>query len=296
MKSSITLIKFLIYSNVFVSICVAALTHSTYIIYNLPKDNLPTILIMVFCFSFFTYNIQRFIKFETKFKNPTGLGQRLQWMSKQKKPLAILSLFFGVIGLFFTVYIYSMSFIVLIPMGILSIFYVIPIVPFRKNIPSLREIPYLKILIIGLVWSLTIVWLPFIDSHFIDLYKSNSNNLLIIPTLQVFLFIIAITLPFDIRDIDYDKSSHLKTIPQFLGLEKTIFLSEILLIGSAILLCSLDISKSHLYAILIAHIVSMIIIPFSNKTRKELFFAGVIEGLIIILYVCVIISEYFFSL
>jgi hypothetical protein len=40
----------------------------------------------------------------------------------------------------------------------------------------------------------------------------------------------------------------------------------------------------------------MVVIAFSKKERSELFFAGLVEGLILVIYVCVLISEYSFSL
>ncbi len=243
---------------------------------------------MVFCFSFFTYNIQRFIKSNSTAKKPTKTGSRLEWIYKQKNALIILSAITGITGLSFTFFIHPSSFIVLIPMGFLSFFYVVPIIPFYNKIPRLREIPYLKIFVISFVWSLIVIALPKLNS--LHVFHIDSNNTLAL--LQVFFFTIAITLPFDIRDMDYDQKN-LKTIPLFLGVNKTIILSEILLLTSITLLYISDIAVNHFFGLLFGHILTMIIISFSNQKRKELFFAGLVEGTVIILYTCLIISDYF---
>ena len=282
------------FSNLFVSLCVAAFTHLTYLIYKLPKDNLPLILIMVFCFSFFTYNFQRFIKLRSSHQNHTKPGNQLKWMIKERMILTISSIIAGIVGLVCTYFINPICFFILIPMGGLSTFYVVPLLPFYKKSPTLREIPYLKIFIIGLVWSIIVVALPLLDSQ-----PTIGNSILLNSKLEIFqnlLFIIAITLPFDIRDLDYDKNSNLKTIPLLLGVTKTILLSELLLMSSILLLYNSNITSPHFHALFVGHLLTMLVIAFSKKERSELFFTGAVEGLIIVNYGCVLISEYFFSL
>ena len=292
LKGFLSFIKLIIFSNIFVSLCVTAFTHTTYLIYNLPQDNLPIVLTIVFCFSFFTYNIQRFIKFKSVFENEPKLGSRLKWMVKNKNPLIILPVIAGISGLVLTYFLNPLCFLILVPMGALSTFYVVPLFPFYTKSPTLREIPYLKILVIGFVWSLIIIALPTLNA--VGSFYFNIDYCLAL--LQVFLFTIAITLPFDIRDIDYDNNSNLKTIPRYLGVTKTIVLAQILLVGSIVLLYKINISDKHFYGLLIAHIITMITVSFSKKERSELFFAGIIEGLILVLYACVLIAEYCFFL
>jgi len=292
LKSFSSFIKIIIYSNLFVALCVSAFTYLTYIIYNLPQKNISVVLTMVFCFSFFTYNFQRFIKFRSSSEQNTALGSRLTWIVKKKNPLTILSVISGAIGLACTYFLNSLCFLILIPMGALSAFYVIPIIPFYKKSPTLREVPYLKIFVIGFVWSLIVIGLPTLNTSPILFFKPDY----LLGLLQVFLYTVSITLPFDIRDIDYDRNSQIKTIPQRLGIKKTILLSQILLFGSIVLLYKINILSHHFYGLLIGHLVAMFVIAFSKKERSELFFAGLVEGLVIVLYGCLLISEYFSSL
>ena len=289
MKILTTFFKIITFSNVFVSLCVAAFTHLTYIIYQLPTPHLCIILSMVFSFTFFTYNGQRLFRLRKKLLQPNAIGERLLWIIKNKIALIIFSAIAGLIGLYSSFFITPKSWLILFPIGILSFFYVIPLLPKSK---ALRDYPYLKIVIIGLVWSLIIVGIPFTNTQVEDENKS----IIFFAVLQNFLFIVAITLPFDIRDLSFDKIAQVKTIPQWIGVKKTILLSEILLSCSLFILFISGLKTFHFYGLFIGYLITMIVISKTNRQQKELFFSGLIEGTVLILYSCVVIADYFFSL
>lgn len=96
------------------------------------------------------------------------------------------------------------------PFGFLTVLYAVPIL--SKN---LRNIASLKIVIIAFVWAGVTVFLPLADGKTLDI---SSDKILIF--IQRLLFVVALTLPFDIRDVQFDVKS-LKTIPQKIGVEKT---------------------------------------------------------------------------
>ena len=111
-----------------------------------------------------------------------------------------------------------------------------------------------------------------------------------------FLFILAITLPFDIRDLRYDLAANVKTIPAKIGVKKTIVLAELLLVVFMILkyyqLNLNHISYEQFTATSIAFFITAILIAFSSPKRPELFFSGLIEGTMILMYLAVLIFEY----
>ncbi len=238
---------------------------------------------MVFCFTYLTYNGQRIFRL-SKYKK---IGERLKWVVKYEKILRISSLILALVGFSCMFYINTESWFLLVIMGFLSLFYVVPI-PFINK--GLRDISFIKVFIIALVWSLIIFGLPYIDSSPLKLESHT-----IIAFIQCFLFIIAITLPFDIRDLKYDESSNLKTIPQLVGIKNTIIISEILLIGSLACFYFLELESHILVALTVGHLITMTIIALTNKNRKELFYAGWIESTVIILWLCVLIADFLFS-
>jgi len=245
---------------------------------------------MIFCFTFFSYNGQRIFRLNKKILRKDNLSEHIQWVIQHKIGLTLSTVIFGLIGFLCTLFIDPYCYLLLIPIGSLSFFYVVPLTPIYKRSPTLRSIPYLKIIVIGITWCITIIWLPMLETRFSIGMASTS---LLLSMVQVFLYVLAITLPFDIRDIKCDKVSHLKTIPQLIGIKNTLIFSELLLASSMLLIYFLPIGI-YFYPLFLGHIITMIIIALTNEKRNEIFYAGWVEGTVIILYSSVIISDLFF--
>lgn len=113
-----------------------------------------------------------------------------------------------------------------IPFILLTVLYAVPFLSgFDKN---LREISYLKIIVVALVWSGFTVLIPLVDAHIeisIDV---------VFLLLQRFLIVVVLILPFDIRDLKFDAIS-LQTIPKKIGIKKTKKLGLMLLFFSLVL-------------------------------------------------------------
>ncbi len=125
--------------------------------------------------------------------------------------------------------------------------------------------------------------LPALNHHI----KIDSTIVLLI--VEQFLFIIAITLPFDIRDLDFDKDFNLKTIPTSIGVKKTIILSEVLLVLFLILKFQdyyifETLSSKQFSSFVLTTFITMYIVALSSKKRSELFFAGLVESTMLIQY------------
>ena len=94
----------------------------------------------------------------------------------------------------------------------LTFLYAVPFLSgFHKN---LRQISYLKVMVVAFVWSGFTVLIPYVAS----------GKEMVLPVLllglQRFLIVVVLILPFDIRDVKYDAIS-LQTIPTKIGVEKT---------------------------------------------------------------------------
>jgi hypothetical protein len=108
-----------------------------------------------------------------------------------------------------------------ITLGILGIFiglYALPIFPRTKN---LRNLGVMKVLLVAIVWAGTTVVLPAVS------VLSEYSWDLGVEVIQRVILIIILLLPFEIRDLAYDKVS-LQTLPQRLGVSKTKTLGYIL--------------------------------------------------------------------
>lgn len=85
------------------------------------------------------------------------------------------------------------------------------VLPVNRNWMRIRDYPYVKIFVLSACWALITGVAPLIHTrHPFDLDMG-------LVFAERFLFVMAISLPFDIRDIYVDEVSDLRTIPQRLG-------------------------------------------------------------------------------
>jgi 4-hydroxybenzoate polyprenyltransferase len=164
--------------------------------------------------------------------------------------------------------VYTFGFFSIILLGasaLVSLFYVLPI----KN-KSLRDIPHLKIHLISLICLIAIGFFQLINENDFEL-----KNWLFVGA--HYFFILAIAIPFDIRDLQHDNFSQ-KTIPQVFGERKSKLLSLFLLLLYTFLILLLKpIFSSNFAFLLIISAISIVILNV-NKNRSEFFFSGIIEG------------------
>jgi 4-hydroxybenzoate polyprenyltransferase len=179
------------------------------------------------------------------------------------------------------------------PLAFLSIFYVVPFFRIEGKKVAIRNYPYLKIFVIALVWTMVTTVLPYLNNNTkLNFYDLN----FILLTIEHFIFILAITLPFDVRDLKYDLVSKVKTIPSKIGVRNTIILAEFLLaifIGLKYYQFQLNhIPLDQFIAFSVATTITGTLIAFTSPKRPELFFAGLIEGTMVLMYVAVLIFQY----
>lgn len=110
-----------------------------------------------------------------------------------------------------------------VSMGFLTFFYALPFI----NRSNLRSVAGIKILIIALVWAGTTVLLPALNAEMFDRDTA-------IEFIQRFLFVMVLMLPFEIRDLQFDKPE-LATLPQTIGIRNTKKVGGMLLLGIVLL-------------------------------------------------------------
>lgn len=255
----------------------------------LPEQNAYPLLIFVFCTTFFIYNIQRIIRLDYQKLIGKYIGIRLSWIIRNRKIITIFSLLSAIIAIIFSLLYLSKIIFIAIPLGVISVLYVIPF--YQKK--ALRHFTWSKISIIAFVWASTTILLPVI----LNLgWHTISNSRIYLLFIEQFLFIFAITLPFDVRDLKYDLSFKMRTIPSTIGITKTIQLAHLfLLITVALKYYQLylgQINSAQFIANGIAILITGIIIAFTSMKRSELFFSGLIEGTMVIIYLSTLVLQY----
>jgi hypothetical protein len=177
--------------------------------------------------------------------------------------------------------------LLILPVVIVSLLYQLPIQLNGKSY-CLRSIPFGKIFIVSLVWSYITFLVPI-------LYEQYSIDYVILDFLfQRILFVIAISIPFDIRDLQVDD---IKTIPNILGIYNSklfswfcLFIVQSLLIIDVI---SNIISLPIFIALFISIELTSVILYFSDQNKSLFFYGIIVEGLSIIMCLFVLISKAF---
>jgi 4-hydroxybenzoate polyprenyltransferase len=107
-----------------------------------------------------------------------------------------------------------------------------------------------------------------------------------------FLFVFAITIPFDIRDLKYD-AQNLRTIPLFFGILKSQFIAvSALFICGGIAIFQYFVSVlifPNLLALILLYFLSSIFIVKSDESRGEMYFSFWGESLSILGYLFLVI-------
>ena len=251
-------LSFYVESSIHVGLAVISLLGISAMEFNTSLDF--EVYILIFSGSILGYN---FIRYYRTYKE--GLGE-----------LPVPTRFFWMINILAGIGLVCCSFfiqrdllLVLGTLGLITLFYDFPL---NKN-RNLRNRSGLKILLVALVWTGVTVY-PAIYSAGVEL----KGDVLFSIT-QRFLFIVLLTLPFEIRDLKEDHSS-LGTLPQILGVDGTKKFGFIL----ALLVVGMEFAKSvQLHAHMVVLIYLVVIAHLSlllSRSEQGPFFASFwVEGI-----------------
>jgi hypothetical protein len=130
--------------------------------------------------------------------------------------------------------------------------------------------------VIALVWTFTTVLLPLVDNDI------SLNTDAVITSVQRFIFVIVLMLPFEIRDLNYD-SLKLATIPQKIGVKNTKVSGVLLLIIFFVLdYFKDDLTSDSILSTLGIVFVTLLFMVFSNKNQSKYYSALWVESLPIV--------------
>lgn len=164
----------------------------------------------------------------------------------------------------------------IVAFSIITFLYAIPFLPkhlFLDQQQNLRSISGLKIYVIAAVWSGVTVLLPLINNDYTLNYDVG------ITFIQRFIFVIALMLPFEIRDMKYD-SLKLSTIPQRIGIAKTKIIGALLLVGFFVLeYLKDDININGILVKSAITVITLIFVLLAYKNQSKYYSAFWVEGI-----------------
>jgi 4-hydroxybenzoate polyprenyltransferase len=271
------------YSNLWISLGAASMVWETYLLLGQIVDFFY--VAFAFCATMAIYNLDRLVVLNKL--TLTG-NVRHQWIVENKY---ILFVSFALCGVFLGVSIFYLPIKIIIflsHLAVISIAYSIPMFTHRKEKRSLRSLNGLKIFLIAYVWMAATAMLPSLAAGHSLLEAS-----VISITLRRGLFIFAITIPFDIRDLRTDHEAGLRTLPGIFGVKKSQWLAIFCLVVFTIL-AAFDHSlySPSFYALLISAISTAPLVFIASEHFNEYYFAGLLDGTILVQFLLVYIFAY----
>ncbi|MFN3403817.1 MAG: UbiA family prenyltransferase [Cytophagaceae bacterium] len=210
-----SVLDFVLYSSIVLSICAAGLTFSTYLILDL-IPGFETILLCTIAFSgtFLIYNIPVWLQ-EEECQEFYGIIS-----------FRAIKIIFGILSLlliFCASLLPSKVLLFLLHVLIIALIYVLTGLRSVRFL-NVRKVPFLKIFLLTYAWGATTVFMPVLW-HNLNIFSSGVLMLFF----ERFLIILALAIPFDIRDRQSDEEAGILTIPVILGTERAKDVSLVIL-------------------------------------------------------------------
>ncbi len=265
MKIVKQLLDFYINSSIHVALSVYALSWITLLIFDISYDE--NILYFNFYATITGYNFVKYF----------GIAKwHHRSLARWLKVIQVFSFFSFMLMVFYAFKLETKVLFILAGLGVVTFLYAIPFLPKRMYLDeqqNLRQISGLKVHIIAAVWAFTTVVLPLLNNH------QELTAKVWITVLQNFVFVLALMIPFEIRDLKFD-SIKLATIPQQIGVKKTKILGVLLLL----IFLGLNVFKEEiithfLYKEVIMTFILMLFILFSSKNRNKYYTSFWVEAL-----------------
>lgn len=274
----IALLDLLLYSNFWIALAAVGMAAQSQLL--LSGKGEPTALLgFIFFATLFLYAVHRIIGLR-KSKPFTDSG-RYAVIARFRNHIVFYA---GMAGLCAGLFLLQMPLKLiagLIAPCLLALLYVLPVWKGYR----LRDLHYVKIFLIAITWSWITVFLVALE-----LGMTWSTPMYVMLLERVF-FVFAITIPFDIRDLEIDAFNKVKTLPAALGVRSSQRLGGLSL-GLMLLLAALNYywdvyALNDLVALVVSACLSGLLIFLSDRTRHDYFFSGLVDGMMVLQFLLV---------
>lgn len=277
----------LLFSNIFIALCAVAQGLVTYQLLGTEPEK--HVLGLLFCSTLALYNFS--ILLARPNKPERSPFRRVRWIFSHYRLMITLTIISVLSILPLVFFLNTSSKILLVSLAIVSVAYSLPIFSIHDKHFGLRNIPGVKLFLIAAVWSLSCVLLPILElENSIEASVTLSDSIILIA--KRFLFIAAITVPFDIRDLFQDKTSELKTIPVILGEKNALLICQGLLVIYVVLLFLFTRSIDGNFIGLMLTIVLSGWLIFKSKWKKdEYYYFFYLDGTMIVQFLMLLLCN-----
>lgn len=257
-----------VYSNLFISICAAALAlaFGADVAYGA----------FILCGTFCAYGLNMLSGIEGLRASGTQ-SVRHHWWLAHEGTMRVCCVIPALGALGTLPYLGPDTLLLLMVPGTITLIYVLPLFYWHGRWVKLREVGIGKAFLIAVVWSVLCALIPLLRT---DVPYSSAMA----PTLSIALFILAITIPFDVRDLANDDHQHISTLPMLLGERNALLLaSGILLASFSFMFLWVDGGMMQHLPVIAVYAATATLILLTDKTRGELWYSLLLDGTIVLL-------------
>lgn len=278
------IVNLLIYGGAFIGLCASCITALSFELTGQAEQNLPYIF-LIGAATAALYALHRVVGLNKTVHLKTS--ERFSIIRKYQFHIRVYTVIWAMISLSLLAS-FNLSFLLLLlPGGIIAFTYVIP---FLSGGRRLRDLGWAKIVMIGFSWTWLTAVIP------LGYFTEASIQMIVIHGLERMLFIMLLTIPFEIRDLHLDRSVGLITIPEKLGRKRTSRIAIILCIAVIFLSGLAAFQYFNLAYVIAMSLTSLLVIPlihFSYAIEDDYFFGGLMDGLMIaVLWVFIIVNHF----
>ncbi len=218
--------------------------------------------------------------------NPLFSSVRKNWINNNQKLLVINFVLAAILIAGTLPFLNRNLFLLIVPCGLVSLAYSFRI-RINKKVWALREVPFIKALVVSAVWSLVSVLLPLLQAN-TNIYEAYAYKAGMLIGIR-FLILLILCLLFDIRDIKADSDKGIKTFSSITGIKglKAVCFIFLLILS----LFSAIVSETALIHLFAFDAAASAFIIFTGENQNDYFYSFAGDGLIILYSFAVLFSN-----
>ena len=279
------LFDYFVFGNIFIALCAASMVQTSYIVHD-HHTNLSFITLFVAASTFLLYNFHQYA-YQFEFASWSKFLTSVKEMSIEKTD-AIFSVIATIIASSALFFIRSETILLLLLMAIPALLYSIPLFSKGNKKIRLRELLFFKMPLLAFVWAFSTVVIPAVNEG-----VAMTSPPLIFLFLSRFFFIFALCIPFEVRDIEFDRKNKTLTIPVVYGAFATRFIGVVAVLIEICIHHFLSfekyISYNIVWALDVTSIAAMLWIIYENKLSGKYFYKFLVDGTMIIRYIILLL-------
>jgi 4-hydroxybenzoate polyprenyltransferase len=251
--------RFLVHSNLFISLAAASVVVTTTALADLPFDPLP--FFIVFAAAMFVYTINRFTDLEEDRENVPGRAAFVERAGLVWLALGV-GLYLGAIGVAVWLELPGAGYLLL------------PAVVAGLYTLGVKRVFLVKNLFVGFAWAV----IPLGVGVY---YEQLLTREVLFLAVYVGIMITIAAAIFDIKDIEGDRNEGIATIPTAFGPRWTRIVAQLangLVAAGVVTLVAVGVLDARFLVLLAFHAYVGCYIPFASRDRGPLFYGGIVDG------------------